>query len=41
MRTIRESRGIMGTWVNGVRIQNEQGIVLLPAGPGSVLDRFN
>jgi N-acyl-D-amino-acid deacylase len=46
MRTIREPRGIEGTWVNGVRIQDARipeasGIVPMHSGPGMVLDRFN
>jgi len=46
MRTIREPRGIEGTWVNGVRIQDAAipaagGIVPMHSGPGLVLDRFN
>ena len=40
MRTVREAHGLVGTWVNGVRIQGEQGIVPMPSGPGMVLDRF-
>jgi len=45
-RTIREPRGIEGTWVNGVRIQDArisegEGIVPMHGGPGMVLDRFN
>lgn len=40
MRTIREASGIVGTWVNGVRIHDENGIVSLAKGPGHVLDRF-
>lgn len=45
MRTVREARGIQGTWVNGVRIQdgaqrNNGGVLPLKQGPGVVLDRF-
>ena len=40
-RAVREGRGILGTWVNGVRIQGASGIVPMPSGPGMVLDRFN
>src|SRR6185436_3552290 len=46
MRTVREARGIVGTWVNGVRIQDADipdngGIIPMKQGPGVVLDRFN
>lgn len=40
-RTIREPKGMVGQWVNGVRIYRDGRGVDLPKGPGRVLDRFH
>lgn len=40
-RTIREPKGLVGQWVNGVRVYGDGRCLELPKGPGHVLDRFH
>lgn len=40
-RMIRESRGVQGVWVNGIRVHDGQQYCELDRGPGHVLDQFN
>ena len=40
-RTIREPKGVVGQWVNGVRVYGDGRCLELAKGPGHVLDRFH
>jgi len=40
-RMVRESSGVVGTWVNGTRTKDESGLLLNATGPGRVLKEFN
>jgi N-acyl-D-amino-acid deacylase len=39
-RMVRESYGVHGIWVNGVKIHDGKRYVELERGPGTVLDKF-
>ena len=40
-RMVRDSRGVHGVWVNGVKIHDGTNYVELERGPGQVLDKFD
>ena len=39
-RMVRESHGVHGVWVNGVKVHDGKSYVALERGPGQVLDQF-
>ena len=39
-RMVRESHGVHGVWVNGVKVHDGKNYVALERGPGQVLDQF-
>ena len=40
-RMVRDSKGVHGVWVNGVKIHDGTNYVELERGPGQVLDKFD
>jgi N-acyl-D-aspartate/D-glutamate deacylase len=40
-RMVRDSQGVHGVWVNGVKVHDGSGYIELALGPGHVLDKFD
>ena len=40
-RMVRDSQGVHGVWVNGVKVHDGSSYIELARGPGHVLDKFD